>query len=209
MRRLAAACGTVLAVLAIASAPAGAIVLRDGFGLHIRSVRTLDSRLLALSVRSSAIPGPANVRILLPSGYASHPHRHYGVLYLLHGTSGGAADWTGSGGAEQTTAGRPLIVVVPDIGLKDDGGGWCTNWVRGAHERWETFHIDELVPWVDANLRTIRARGTRAIAGLSQGGFCSMSYAARHPELFGVALSYSGAVDTTYDAAARAGSSRF
>ena len=61
------------------------------------------------------------------------------------------------------------------------------------------------MPWVGANLRTIRARGARAIAGLSQGGFCSMNYAARHPELFGVALSYSGAVDTTYDAAARAG----
>ena len=73
------------------------------------------------------------------------------------------------------------------------------------HERWETFHIDELVPWIDANLRTVRARGARAIAGLSQGGFCSMSYAARHPELFGVALSYSGAVDTAYDAAAHAG----
>ncbi len=79
-------------------------MLGDGFGLHIRSVRALDSRLLALSVTSSAIPGPANVRILLPSGYASHPHRRYGVLYLLHGTSGGAADWRGSGRAEQTTA---------------------------------------------------------------------------------------------------------
>ena len=205
MRRLAVACGTALAVLAIASAPAGAIVLRDGFGLHVRSVRALDSRLLALSVTTRAIPGPANVRILLPSGYSSHPHRRYGVLYLLHGTSGGAADWTGSGAAEQTTAGRPLIVVMPDIALNDGGGGWCTNWVRGVHERWETFHIDELVPWVDANLRTISARGARAIAGLSQGGFCSISYAARHPDLFGVALSYSGAVDTTYDAAARAG----
>ena len=205
MRRFAAACGIALAALATASAPAGAIAFADGFGLHIRSVRTLDSRLISVSLASSAIPGPANVRILLPTGYASHPHRRYGVLYLLHGTSGSAADWTVSGGAEQTTAGRPLIVVMPDIGLNGDGGGWCTNWVTGAHERWETFHIDELVPWIDANLRTVRARGARAIAGLSQGGFCSMSYAARHPELFGVALSYSGAVDTAYDAAAHAG----
>lgn len=32
-----------------------------------------------------------------------------------------------------------------------------------------------------------------------------MSYAARHPDLFGVALSYSGAVDTAFDAVAHAG----
>ena len=74
------------------------------------------------------------------------------MLYLLHGTSGGAADWTTMGDAEQTTAGKPLIVVMPDIALDDDGGGWCTNWwnaKRGGPE-WETFHIDQLIPWVDA-----------------------------------------------------------
>ena len=195
----------IAGVLVAGAAPAGAITLRDASGLHVRSVQPLDRRLLAVSVGSSAIPGPANVRILLPAGYASHPHQRYGVLYLLHGTSGGAADWTTTGGAEQATTGRSLIVVMPDIGLNGDGGGWCTNWVSGARERWETFHIDQLVPWVDANLRTVRARGGRAIAGLSQGGFCSMSYAARHPDLFGVALSYSGAPDIEYDAAAHTG----
>jgi S-formylglutathione hydrolase FrmB len=195
----------MLGVLVAGSAPAGALTLRDASGLHVRSVQTLDRRLITASVGSSAIAGPANVRILLPDGYASHPKRRYGVLYLLHGTSGGAADWTMSGDAEKTTAGQPLIVVMPDIGLNGDGGGWCTNWVSGARERWETFHIDQLVPWIDANLRTVRTRGARAIAGLSQGGFCSMSYAARHPDLFGVALSYSGAPDTAYDTTAHAG----
>lgn len=204
MRRLVVACAVALGVLAVASAPASATVFRDGSGIHVAAARSLDPRLLAISVTSRAIPGPANVRILLPSDYTTHPHRRYGVLYLLHGTSGGAADWTTSGGAEQVTAGRPLIVVMPDIGLNGDGGGWCTNWVHGAHEQWETFHIDQLVPWVDANLRTVPQRGARAIAGLSQGGFCAMSYAARHPDLFGLALSYSGAVDTVYDLAAHA-----
>src|SRR5207248_3939041 len=54
------------------------------------------------------------------------------------------------------------------------------------------------------NLRTVRSRSGRAVAGLSQGGFCSMSYAARHPDLFGTALSYSGAPDIAYDAQAQA-----
>jgi S-formylglutathione hydrolase FrmB len=125
------------------------------------------------------------------------------VLYLLHGTSGGADDWTTMGEAEQTTAGRPLIVVMPDIALGRDGGGWCTNWPRGT-PRWETFHIDQLIPWVDKNLRTIASRDGRAIAGLSQGGFCSMSYPARHPDMFITAVSFSGAPDIAYDAGAQA-----
>jgi S-formylglutathione hydrolase FrmB len=194
-----------MAALGLAPGAAG-VTLRGGHGLRVLSQRSLDSRLLAVSVHSPALLHPAGVRILLPAGYASHQHKRYPVLYLLHGTSGRAADWTTMGDAEQTTAGRPLIVVMPDIAFDGDGGGWCTNWwnagARGRPE-WETFHVGELVPWVDQNLRTLRARGERAIAGLSQGGFCSMSYAARHPDLFGVAFSFSGAPDIAYDAEAQ------
>jgi AhpD family alkylhydroperoxidase len=196
-------------LLALAAAPAGAHAagaptLQSGSGFEVASQQSLDPRQLAVSVKTSALPGAANVRILLPVDYMSHPHRRYPVLYLIHGTSGGADDWVNAGDAEQTTAGLPLIVVMPDIALNRDGGGWCTNWPDGSYH-WETFHIDQLVPWIDANLRTIRNRGDRAIAGLSQGGFCSMSYAARHPDLFGTALSYSGAPDIWYDQDARTG----
>ena len=177
----------------------------DGDGLHVVAVQQLDPRLLELTVTTAALPGPARIRILLPADYDAHPARRYPVFYLLHGTSGGAADWTTMGEAEQTTAGLPLIVVMPDIALNYDGGGWCTNWPDGAYS-WETFHIDQLIPWVDANLRTVARRGGRAIAGLSQGGFCSMSYAARHPDLFAMALGYSGAPDIAYDPEAVVGS---
>src|SRR6202022_3173993 len=65
--------------------------------------------------------------------------------------------------------------------------------------KWETFHVGQLIPWVDANLRTVASRPGRAIAGLSQGGFCAMSYAARHPDMFTTAVSFSGAPDIAYD----------
>jgi S-formylglutathione hydrolase FrmB len=193
------------AVASVLAAPAAAApVLKSGDGLTVTSQKSLDSRLIALTVKTGALPGPANVRILLPTGYAQHPHKHYPVLYLLHGTSGGASDWTTMGDAEQTTAGLPLIVVMPDIALNDDGGGWCTNWPDGEYH-WLTFHIDQLVPWVQANLRTLNTRSERAIAGLSQGGFCSMSYASQFPDLFGIALAYSGAPDIAWDPVAHAG----
>jgi S-formylglutathione hydrolase FrmB len=194
---------TALGFLLIAAAPAAAQpAFVDAGGLHVVSERALDSRLLALTVSTSALSGPANVRILLPASYSTDPSRSYPVLYLFHGTSGRASDWTTMGDAERTTNGLPLIVVMPDIGLGGDGGGWCTNWAiagAGGVPEWETFHVDQLIPWVDRNLRTVSARQGRAIFGLSQGGFCSMSYAARHPDLFAIAGSYSGADEIAYD----------
>jgi S-formylglutathione hydrolase FrmB len=201
---LAAALAVMLCAQAAAAQPPG---FKDAHAIHVVSQQFLDPRLVALTVTTPALATPANVRILLPSGYAEHPRRRYPVLYLLHGTSGGAADWTKMGDAEQTTAGLPLIVVMPDIAINDDGGGWCTNWYnsgRYGQPEWETFHIGELIPWVDHNLRTIASREERAIAGLSQGGFCSMSYPARHPDLFSTALAYSGAPDIAYDSEAQA-----
>jgi S-formylglutathione hydrolase FrmB len=192
--------------LTLASSPASAApALQDGAGLHLLAQQQLDSRMLEATVSTAALPGPAKVRILLPAGYDTHPTRSYPVLYLLHGTSGGADDWTVKGAAEQTTAGRALIVVMPDIALGRDGGGWCTNWPNGAY-KWETFHVDQLIPWIDSNLRTKAVRAGRAIAGLSQGGFCSMSYPARHPDLFTTALAYSGAPDIAGDPQVEAGS---
>ena len=94
---------------------------------------------------------------------------------------------------------------MPDIALADTGGGWCTNWVNGGTygpPKWERFHVEQLIPWIDHNLRTVASRDGRAIAGLSQGGFCSTSYSARHPDMFITALSFSGAPDIAYDKAA-------
>lgn len=194
----------VLLYATVVPASAGAVTFHSGHGLTITKVKQINPRLVALVVKTKALPDPANIYVLLPPGYSSQTKRRYPVFYLLHGTSGTASDWTIMGHAQQVIGNRPLITVMPDIALNDGGGGWCTNWPNGA-QRWETFHIHQLLPWVQSNLRTLNTRGERAIAGLSQGGFCSMSYAARHPDLFSVALGYSGAPDIYYDPQARAG----
>ena len=187
--------GIVTAPAATADAPAFA----DADGITVVSQQQVDDRLYALSVSTPALGRAVRLRILVPDGYAGDPSRRYPVLYLLHGTSGGADDWLTQGDVRATTAGVPVIVVMPDGGFDDDGGGWYTNWwdtgTALGPSRWESFHIGQLIPWVDANLRTIASRSGRAIAGLSQGGFGSFSYAARHPDLFAAAGSLSGAPD--------------
>lgn len=162
-------------------------------GLELRSVQQLSPRLEQLRVFSPGLGHEANVRVLTPAGF--DPARdHLPVLWLLHGGFGSAADWTTVGNAEELTAGLPMVVVMPDAGT----GGWYTDWKRGTPEgpqRWETFHLNELRPFVEARYHTRTDRGGRAVAGLSMGGFGAMSYAARHPDLFGFAASFSGAVD--------------
>jgi hypothetical protein len=147
----------LLAILAALALAAGATIvgavpaeLRDGHGIHVESARRLDVRQLDVQVSTAALQHPVDVRIPLPSGYADDPQRRYPVLYLFHGTSGRPSDWINFGNAEQTTAGLPMIVVLPDAGFDGDGGGWFTNWFNGGaggQPMWETFHIDQVVPW--------------------------------------------------------------
>jgi S-formylglutathione hydrolase FrmB len=183
MRRLAIALVSLVLTEAAPAAAANPLSL-------ISSVR-LDPRLEQLTFRTPAVIGPTSVRVLLPAGYAAHSVRRYPVLYMLHGALDNYTSWTAKGDAERLTAGYPLIVVMPDTGRI---GGY-TNWWRGP-PKWETYHIDELLPWIDAHFRTLPVRAERAILGLSMGGFGAMSHAARHPDLFAAAASFSGAVDT-------------
>jgi S-formylglutathione hydrolase FrmB len=188
----------ILAALAVAAtgAPtlAAAPPIRDGHGIHVVSAQALDPRQLAVHVSTDALQHPVDVRVLLPEGYDATTRR-YPVLYLFHGTSGRASDWVNFGKAVETTAGVPLIVVMPDAGFDGDGGGWFADWWNGGAggpPKWETFHVAQMIPWIDDNLRTVAERSGRAVAGLSQGGFGALSYAARHPDLFTSVASFSG-----------------
>ena len=184
------------------------VAFADAGGLHVETVTRISSRQYNVSVSTEALGRAVDVRILLPDDYETSSLA-LPVLYLFHGTSGRASDWVKTGDAENATAGLPLIVVMPDAGFDGNGGGWFTNWVDtntplGPSE-WETFHVDELIAWVDANLRTVKTRAGRAVAGLSQGGFGSMTYAARHPDRFVSAASFSGAPDIDYNPTIAAG----
>src|SRR6516162_1759850 len=170
------------------------VTLMNGNGIRVLSSKWIDSRLLNVTFSSTVLSAPVGVRILIPADYQRQPRLHFPVLYLLHGGGGSYTDWTTAGHAEQLTAGLPLITVMPAGG----GGGWYSNWDNfgaGGPPEWETFHIHQLIPWIDANFRTIPNKAGRAIAGLSMGGFGAIDYAARNPELFAVAASFSGADD--------------
>ena len=173
-----------------------AINLANGNGLTIIGSTVVDNRTVDVTFTTAALPFSATARIVVPDGYASGNQR-YPVIYLLHGGGGTHVDWTNLG-AERVTANQPVILIQPDGGK----GSWFADaLVPGADglPRWETYITTQLIPWVDAHLRTQATRNSRAIAGLSMGGYGAMSYAARHPNLFVSASAFSGAVDTSGD----------
>lgn len=136
--------------------------------------------------------GGVPVNVALPAGYDANGTATYPVVYLLHGYSENENTWIDQTDAEDRAAADGVLVVTPG----GDPDGWYTDW-RDGHRAWETFHFGTLIPYIDANYKTWGTRAGRAIAGLSMGGFGSMSYAARHPDLFVAAASFSGAVDIT------------
>src|ERR1041384_1294680 len=51
-------------------------------------------------------------------------------------------------------------------------------------ENFQTVLLDELIPYVDANFRTIANQANRAMAGLSMGGFETKTITVARPEVF-------------------------
>jgi S-formylglutathione hydrolase FrmB len=168
-----------------------------GNGLQAVNAERLSPRLVELELSTPSLNEEAGVRVLLPRGYGRNKRR-YPVLYLLHGAGGSYSTWTDFGAAARITKPYPMIVVMPDGGTDGFYSDWHNDG-EGGPPKWETFHIGELIPWIDSRFRTKATRRQRAIAGVSMGGFGSLSYAARHPQVFGVAASFSGAVDTNYE----------
>ena len=46
--------------------------------------------------------------------------------------------------------------------------------------------VEELIPYVDVNFRTIPHRDSRGIAGIFMGGYGAIRFGMRHPEVFGM-----------------------
>ena len=85
-----------------AAGAAPAVTLHNGSGISVNSSSWVDSRLMDITVSTSALPGPAGVRVLLPNGYDPSAATHYPVLYLLHGGFGSYTDWTTFGNIDRS-----------------------------------------------------------------------------------------------------------
>ncbi|UNB54051.1 alpha/beta hydrolase-fold protein [Mycolicibacterium sp. YH-1] len=160
----------------------------DGFGLRIVDRNENDARLWYYRFQTGAIGWNPGINVLLPDDYRTSG-RTYPVLYLFHG---GDQDFRffDFAGIRDLTAGKPIIVVMPDGGH----AGWYSNPVSSftGPRNWETFHIAQLLPWIEANFRTFAEYDGRAVSGFSMGGFGALKYAAKYYGHFASVSAHSG-----------------
>ncbi len=131
------------------------------------------------------------------------------VVYLLHGYSGGYADWIRKlPQLKHLVEQYRLLIVCPDGGYSS----WYFDAPVDTASRYETYIGTEVPEYIDAHYNTIRDRRARAITGLSMGGHGALYLAFRHADRFGACGSMSGGVDlarskTKFDIAKRIGDS--
>jgi enterochelin esterase family protein len=152
----------------------------------------------AVEYWSTTLGAKRRAHVYTPPGYMQSAARHP-VLYLVHGAGDSDDSWTSVGHANYIldnliAAGKakPMIVVMP-FGHTPDrpGADMLTN---------EDFGNDlskDLIPYVEANFRTLNAPASRAMAGLSMGGAHTLRFGLTNPERFGYVGVFSmGLMDT-------------
>lgn len=137
--------------------------------------------------------------VYTPPGYDKDHSARYPVLYLQHGWGEDETAWSNQGHAnlimdnliaEGKT--RPFIIVMT-YGMTNDvrpgaPGGLSSFDIRP----FQTVLLNELIPYVDSNFRTLTDQRHRALAGLSMGGFETKLIATNNLDKFSYIGLFSG-----------------
>ncbi len=158
--------------------------------------QTMPGKVLeGLSMKTS-VGSDLNYSVYLPPNY-DHSSRSYPVVYLLHGYTDKEDAWVQFGEidikADQAIlAGEipSMVIVMPDARVT-----WYVNDHEGK-DPYEDIFIKEFIPHIESKYRIRSEKRYRGIAGLSMGGYGSLLYALKHPDLFCASAPLSAAIFT-------------
>ena len=153
----------------------------------VKEARIIDSKILGKEVKYT---------IYLPYDYETSS-RYYPVVYLLHGYTDNDMAWMQFGEsqmiADEAISKReipPMILAMPDAGVS-----WYINNYDGS-VKYEDFFINEFIPYIEKTYRIRSEKRYHGIAGLSMGGFGSLIYTLKHPDMFTGCAAFSSAIYT-------------
>ena len=184
------------------------------------------------SVRPAVVPRPADGAVLkrveipahtgfrprpawlyLPPAAVRDPGRRLPVLELLHGTPGQPLDWVGYGQFLATLNafaaahhGQAPIVVMPDLNGSKRADSQCIRTADGKDT--ESYLTGDVVTWVRNHYQRTVGRAKWLVAGLSEGGLCSLVLALRHPQVYSALADFSGLAAPIVDHLTQARSDR-
>jgi enterochelin esterase family protein len=113
--------------------------------------------------------------VYTPPDYGKNLNKRYPVLYLQHGYGENEYGWPNQGKVNiimdnliAEGKAKPFIIVMTYGMTNDVKIGGLRNF---SIKPFQTVLVDELIPFIDSNFRTLSDQPNRAMAGLSMGGF--------------------------------------
>jgi hypothetical protein len=154
----------------------------------------------ALKGNALGDPNERPLWVYLPPGYDDDPSKRFPVIYQIQGLTGQLDMWRNRDAFrpsflelidEQFARGDapPAIVVLVDCWTSLGGSQFVDSPGTG---KYHTYLCDEIVPWLDANYRTLASREHRGIAGKSSGGYGAMITPMLRPDLWGGLATHAG-----------------
>jgi enterochelin esterase-like enzyme len=126
--------------------------------------------------------------VYTPPDYDKDPTKRYPVLYLQHGWGEDETAWSNQGHANLIMDNliaegkiKPFLIVMTYGMTNEIRFGGLRNFDIGP---FQTVLVDELIPYVDDNFRTLSDQSHRAMAGLSMGGMETKSITLKNLDTF-------------------------
>lgn len=142
-------------------------------------------------LNDTTVGSTLSYKVYLPHDYDPNGTKRYPVMYLLHGSGGNANSWNKFWPILDTMIQQgeipPVIAVAPVTG----NSYWVDSQMFGAIE---SAVIQDLIPKIDNDYKTIDSREGRGVIGFSMGGYGALRYSLVYPQLFGGATLLSPAI---------------
>lgn len=146
------------------------------------------------TIQSKAMGRAVKYCALLPPSYDREKAKRFPVIYYLHGLGDNEQSLVNLGGwnlvedlQERGRIGEFLIVA------PDGGRSFYVN-SRDGRRPYEDFFIKEFLPAMESKFRIRAARHSRALLGISMGGYGALRFAFKYPEKFGAVATHMAAL---------------
>lgn len=153
--------------------------------------------------------------VYTPAEYDKNPQKRYPVLYLQHGMGENETSWANQGKMNfimdnliAEGKAKPMIVVMDNGNIevfRTNRGESPDQARRRFGGEFPEILVNEIIPHIDANFRTLTDRDNRAMAGLSWGGLLTFNTTLNNIDKFAYIGGFSGAgsidlknLDTVY-----------
>lgn len=145
------------------------------------------SRILFKGFNAPALGREASYSIFLPPAYEKEPERMFPVIYFLHGMWNDHTSWAVEryGDIPTTLEAMMLDGRIPQAVLVHPNGenSFYTDYLDGSL-KFETMVVTDLIREIEENYRVKSDRNSRALGGVSMGGYGALKIAMKHPELY-------------------------